>query len=335
MIATKKVTIQDIAREANVSISTVSRALNDGATVTRGKREAVFKAVDKLGYQPNVFAQGLASGQSKTIGVLTPYISSPFYGEMTRGIVEGLFHSGYSVLFSEVFWSLERERQAIESLMARRIDGLITLGGESSAEALLNINDQIPLIIIGRTVPNLPDRCLRINDFEGAYNATKFLIDYGHRRIVFMTGISTHQDATERLDGYRQALLDNSIEPDDNLVIEGDFSEKSGLMGVQSLLLRGQTFSAIFASNDQMAYGARLGLFRQGLRVPDDVSIIGFDDQPGAAFMIPPLTTVRFPAVEMGQMAARAILDLLKGKPFTPPTFAAELVIRESVTRYR
>ena len=104
----RKVTIQDIAREANVSISTVSRALNNGDAVTDEKREAVFRAVDKLGYQPNVFAQGLASGQSKTIGVLTPYISSPFYGEMMRGIVEGLFSSGYSVLFSEVYWSLER-----------------------------------------------------------------------------------------------------------------------------------------------------------------------------------------------------------------------------------
>ncbi len=335
MTATKKITIQDIAREAKVSISTVSRVLNNGAAVADEKREAVFKAVDKLGYQPNVFARGLASGQSKTIGVLTPYISSPFYGEMMRGIVEGLFNSGYSVLFSEVFWSLERERYAIQSLMARRIDGLITLGGESSAEALLNINDQIPLIIIGRTVPSLSDRCLRINDFEGAYNATKYLIDYGHHRIVCITGLLSHQDAAERLAGYRQALQDNSIEFDDHLVLEGDFTEKSGLIGMQSLLMRGQTFSAVFAGNDQMAYGARLALYRHGLRVPDDISLIGFDDQPGSAFMIPPLTTIRFPAVEMGQAAACAILDLLKGKPFTPPQFTANLVLRESVVRYR
>ncbi|GAB4448467.1 MAG: substrate-binding domain-containing protein [Anaerolineae bacterium] len=331
----RKVTIQDIAREANVSISTVSRALNNGDAVTDEKREAVFRAVDKLGYQPNVFAQGLASGQSKTIGVLTPYISSPFYGEMMRGIVEGLFSSGYSVLFSEVYWSLEREREAIQSLLARRIDGLITLGGESSAEALLNISNQIPLIIIGRTVTSLPDRCLRINDFEGAYNATKFLIDYGHRRIVHITGLLSHQDASERLAGYRQALQDNSIEFDENLVLEGDFTEKSGLMVMQSLLLRGQTFSAVFAANDQMAYGARLALFRQGLRVPDDISLIGFDDQPGSAFMIPPLTTVRFPAVELGLTAARAVLDLLKGNAFTPPEFKANLILRESVARYR
>lgn len=331
----KKVTIQDIAREANVSISTVSRVLNNGAVVADEKRDAVLKAVDKLGYKPNVFAQGLASGQSKTIGVLTPYISSPFYGEMMRGIIEGLFSSNYSALFSEVFWSLERERQAIQNLMARRIDGLITLGGESSTEALLDINDQMPLIIIGRTVANLSERCLRINDFEGAYNATKYLIDFGHRRIVYITGLLSHQDAAERLAGYRQALRDNSIEVDDNLIIEGDFSEKSGLLAVQSLLLRAQTFSAIFAANDQVAYGARLGLFRQGLRVPDDISIIGFDNQPGSAYMIPPLTTVQFPAVEMGQVAARAILDLLKGKSFTPPNFGAELVIRESVARLR
>ena len=331
----KKTTIQDIAREAKVSISTVSRVLNNGAAVADDKREAVFKAVDKLGYQPNVFAQGLASGQSKTIGVLTPHINSAFFGEMMRGIIEVLSNSNYSALFSEVYWSLTSERQAIQNLMARRIDGLITLYGESSAEALLDINDQIPMIIIGRAVANLSERCLRIDDFEAAYNATKYLIDFGHRRIVHITGVLSHQDAVDRLAGYRQALRDNSLEVADNLVIEGDFSEKSGLLAVQSLLLRGQNFSAIFAANDQIAFGARLGLFRQGLRVPDDISIIGFDDQPTSTYMIPPLTTVRVPAIDMGQVAARAILDLLKGKSFTPPEFTAELVIRESVIRYR
>lgn len=331
----KKVTIQDIAREANVSISTVSRVLNNGAAVTGEKREAVFRAVDKLGYQPNVFAQGLASGQSKTIGVLTPFISSPFYAEMMRGIISGLIGSGYFALFSEAFWNLEREKQAIQNLIARRIDGLIMLGGESPPESLQEINNQVPLIVIGRSVTNLTERCLRIDDAKGAYNATKYLIDHGHRRIVHITGLLRHQDAAERLAGYKQALEDNSLQVDENLIIEGDFSEKSGLLAIQSLLMRGQTFSAIFAANDQTAYGARLGLFRQGLRVPDDISIIGFDDQIGSAYMIPPLTTVRFPGETMGQVAARAILDLLKDRSFTPPGFEAELIIRESVARHR
>ncbi len=161
------------------------------------------------------------------------------------------------------------------------------------------------------------------------------MIDYGHRRIVHITGLLSHQDSADRLAGYKQALQDSGIQIDENLIIEGDFSEQSGLLAIQALLMRGQIFSAIFAANDQVAYGARLGLFRQGLRVPDDISIIGFDDQPGSTYMIPPLTTIRFPAVEMGQVAARAILDLLKGKSFTPPTFKAELVVRESVARYR
>jgi LacI family transcriptional regulator len=335
MTPKKKVTIEDIAREAKVSISTVSRVLNDGAGVAEEKREAVSKAVDKLDYRPNVFAQGLASGQSKTVGVLTPYLNSPFYGEITRGIIEGLASSSYSALFSEGFWNLEREQQAIQKLMARRIDGLIVLGGESSSEILRAINNQMPLIVIGRTAADLTEHCLRINDFEGAYQATKYLIDYGHRRIVHITGLLSHQDAAERLAGYQQALRDGGFQVDENLIIEGDFSEQSGLLAIQSLLMRGQTFTAIFAANDQIALGVRLGLFRQGLRVPDDISIIGFDDQPGSAYMIPPLTTVRFPAVEMGQVAAQAILDLLKGKEFTLPKFKTELVIRESVGRDR
>ncbi len=174
-----------------------------------------------------------------------------------------------------------------------------------------------------------------LNVYKGAYNATKYLIDRGHRRIVHVTGLLSHYDAAERLAGYKQALQDSGLEVFDDLIIEGDFTEKSGLLAVQSLLMRGQTFSAIFAANDQTAYGARLGLFRQGLRVPDDISIIGFDDQIGSAYMIPPLTTVRFPGEDMGQVAAQAVLDLVRGKSFAPPSFKVELVVRESVARHR
>jgi LacI family transcriptional regulator len=215
------------------------------------------------------------------------------------------------------------------------VDGLIIFAGESSVEALEQIGKQLPLIIIGRNIPSLATYCLGINDFQGAYTATHHLIEQGHQRIVHITGMLQHQDALDRLEGYKQALIDAGLQPDQQLIIEGDFSEKSGRLAIQTLIMRGQTFSAIFAANDQMAYGVRLGLYRQGLRVPDDISLVGFDDQPGAAYTIPPLTTVHQPTIEMGEAGAQAILKLLKGESFTPPVFKADLVVRESVARYR
>jgi LacI family transcriptional regulator len=237
--------------------------------------------------------------------------------------------------FSEVFWNVEREKQAIQELLKRRVDGLIVLAGEISGNDLCKVQEQIPLIIVGRNIPALSESTLHIDDFQGAYDATKYLVELGHRQIVHVTGLMTHNDAVRRLNGYKQALLDAGIQPNEQLIIEGDYTEKSGLLAVQSLIMRGQTFSAIFCGNDQTAYGARLGLFRQSLRVPDDISLIGFDDQVGAAYMLPPLTTVRQPTMEIGEAAAQAILYLLKDKPFAIPEFPVELIIRESVGRYR
>jgi LacI family transcriptional regulator len=150
-----------------------------------------------------------------------------------------------------------------------------------------------------------------------------------------MNNTTAIDDILDRYNGYKRALTDAGIEPDPRLVVEGNLQQQSGVLAVEMLLGRGRAFSAIFAANDQMAFGARLALYRHGIRVPDDVSLVGFDDEASAAYMIPPLTTVRQPAVEMGQAAAKAILDLLTGNSPTVELFDAELIIRESVMRFR
>jgi LacI family transcriptional regulator len=335
MFPKQKVTIQDIAKRAKVSISTVSRVLNDGQTVAEAKRAAVLNAMAELNYQPNIFAQGLASGQSMTLGVLSPYLNSPFYGDVMHGVLRGLAGSGYSPIYAEGNWNPTQEKQTLQTLLTRRVDGLIVLGGAILTQELEQIREQIPLIVVGRWIPSLPDQCIYFNNFAGAYQATRYLIEQGHRRIVHITGILSHQDGQERLEGYQQALAEAGIEPDPQFIIEGDYTEKSGLLAVQTLILRGQPFSAVFAGNDQCAYGVRLGLFRLGIRVPDDISIVGFDDQASSAYVTPPLTTVRHPALEMGEAAAQAMLHLLKGKPFVIPEFPVTLVMRESVARHR
>jgi LacI family transcriptional regulator len=335
MVQGKKTTIQDIAQKANVSISTVSRVLNDGVSVTEAKRAAVLQAVTELNYQPNVAAQALASGQTKTVGVITQDISNPFYDAILRGVRQGLEGSGYSPIFADGRWQATKEQEAILMLLARRVDALVILGGCSSEELLRQIGHQVPLIVVGRNLPFLTNQCLPLDDFKGAHKATQHLIDQGHQRIAHITGILSHQDAIERRAGYEHALTDAGLELDFELIIEGDFLEQSGVLAVEMLFTRARPFSAIFAANDQMAYGVLLGLYRRGIRVPNDVSVIGFDDQRSSAFTTPPLTTIRQPAIEIGKTAAHATLHLLKGKPFTMPEFPAELVIRESVARYR
>ena len=332
---TKSITIHDIAREAGVSPSTVSRVLNGSTPVAESKRNAVLAAVHSLEYRPSALAQGLARGRSGAVGVLTQDIASPFYGEILKGIEQGLTGSGYHPVFASGNWRGEDERDALEMLRSRQVDALIVMGGQLADADLRRTAERTPLVVVGRQVPGLEGQCLRVDDRQGAYQATQYLIQLGHRRIAHITGMLSHQDAAERRQGYLDALTDAGIAPDPQLLVEGDFSERSGLLATDELLRRSARLTAIFAANDQIAYGARLALYRRGIRVPDDVSLVGFDDQPGSAYTTPPLTTVRQPTVEMGRAAAHLVRNLLDGLPINPPTFATTLVIRESAAMLR
>jgi LacI family transcriptional regulator len=233
-------------------------------------------------------------------------------------------------------WHLATEKSALQTLLDRRVDGLIVIGGSVPEEKLLGIYDdyQVPLIVVARNMPELGNHCICLDNFEGAYTATKHLIEHGHRQIAHITGALSQSDAVRRREGYLQALSDAGIKPDPELVVEGNFRRQSGVLAVEMLITRGRMFSAIFAANDQMAFGARLALFRRGLRVPEDVSIVGIDNEPASAYMTPPLTTMRQPALEMGEAAALAILCLLNDEPLPNLQFRMELIARETVARH-
>jgi LacI family transcriptional regulator len=329
----KSITIQDIADRAKVSISTVSRVINKNGPVADETRDRVMAIVAELGYKPNHFAQGLAGGQSRTIGVLTQLIGSPFYDVILRGILKGIEGSGYSPLFADGGWDDKKDQVALDMFIQRQVDGLIILDGHTTEQSLVSIAKTIPMILIGREIPSLRSQCLPFDDFEAAKKATRYLIESGHRRIAHITGLTNHQDAIDRRDGYLKALTESGLLPDPDLIVEGDFTEPSGVMATEMLLMRGHLFSAIFASNDQMAYGARLALYRRGLRVPEDVSIVGFDDQAPTAYMIPPLTSIRRTPMEIGEVAGRALVQMMRGDTFTIPKFESILMIRESVSR--
>jgi len=328
-------TIQDIAKQANVSKSTVSRVLNNTSVVENSKREAVLEAMRALDYQPNVIAQSLAGGRSMTIGIVTQNIGSPFTDTIAQGVISGLAGTGYSPIFVDGQWKQSAESEVIRTLLGRNVDGLVLIGGNVPAADINNLRDQLPTIVVARELDGWDGQCIHVDNEDAGYRATQHLLNFGHQDIAVVRGIKEHPDAINRHKGYTRALTDAGITPVAELVYQGDFSAQSGVMAVNLWIARGTHFTAVFAANDMVAFGARLALHRHGIRVPDDVSVIGFDDQAEAAFMTPPLTTMRQPAAEMGAAGASAITKLIAGESFELPKLSIELQSRESVSRLR
>ena len=325
-----KVTLEMVAAAAGVSPSTVSRILNGTAVVAEEKRAAVDEAIARLGFVPNPMARGLAGGRTMSIGVVTQAIDSPFYGGALRGVEEELGRAGYSPLFVSGHWSAAREAQCIETLKARRVDGIIVLTGRLSDAALAQHAQSLPVVVTGRTLTAPHLYALNFDNFEGARLATHHLLSLGHRRIAFISGDSRHPDAKERQRGYRAALEAADVPYEPALVLPGQYTEDSGRMAVERLLDSREPFTAIFAANDQMAFGAGLALHRRHLRVPEDVSLVGFDDVASALYAIPPLSTVHHPVYELGQAAAQAMLQLLASETPTTVLPAPRFISRES-----
>jgi LacI family transcriptional regulator len=328
--APAKVTLEMVAERAGVSPSTVSRILNGTAVVSDDKRAAVDQAIAKLGFVPNPVARGLAGGRTLSIGVISQAIDSPFYGAALRGIEMELDAVGYSPLFMSGNWHADEEARCIDVLRSRRVDGLIVLTGRLSDSALRALARQLPVVVTGRSLKAGNLLSMDFDNREGARQATQHLIDLGHRRIAFIGGDPEHPDAIDRQQGYRSAIEAAGLRFDPALVAPGNFSEHSGLLAVERLLGSRTHFSAIFAANDQMAFGAVLGLYRRGRRVPDDVSLVGFDDLASSIYIVPPLTTVHNPIQEIGQLAARAMLGLLAGERPAIEVPAPRLIVRET-----
>lgn len=326
-------TIDRVAQLAGVSASTVSRILNGTAVVNAEKRAAVDKAIAQLGFVPNPVARGLAGGRSFSVGVITQAIDSPFYGAALRGIEDKLDVAGYCPLFVSGHWNAAAEARGIDVLRARRVDGIIVLTGRLPDQALKNCAKSTPVVVTGRNLKSPGLFSLNFDNVEGGRIATQHLIDLGHRQIAFIAGDGEHPDANERMRGYRLALQAAGIAYDPGLVVSGAYHEVSGLMAVEQLLKSERRFTAIFAANDQMAVGANLALQRHSLRVPGDVSLIGFDDLPSSLYAIPPLSSVRQPAYDIGRLAAAAMLQLIAGETPVSQAPAPVLVARESGRR--
>ena len=328
-------TLLDVARQAGVSPSTVSRILNGTAKVSEDKRLAVLAAIAQMNFAPNQMAQGLKKGRSMTIGIVVQDISSPFFDETLRGVDDGLKGTGYASVIVSGHWNAEEEADRIRLLLARKVDGIILLSGRISDEAVLRFANQRPIVSTGRDLNTRNAIGFKLDNEYGAYLAVRHLIELGHRRIAFVSGPPNNMDASERLTGYARALREADIPLDAKLMVEGDFHEASGLMAVNHLFETQQQFTAVFAANDLSAYGVRLCLYRKGIRVPDDISLVGFDDLPGSSYTTPPLTTIHQPLYDIGRIATHALLRLINGESAQSDVPPLELVVRETTRRVR
>ena len=328
-------TIREVARLANVSVATVSRVMN-GVTVTPANKTAVLAAIEQLHYRPNAFARSLATDRSGAIGVVVNEVTGLFYGGIVQGIESVVEKHGMHLIVSSGHRIAERERQAFESLTQSRADALIMLVSATSDYDLIELaTGDRPVVLIGRHIEELADRCVFVDNVHGGYIATRHLIDKGHDQIAHLTGNLSMRDGRDRLEGYKTALREAGIEFKESLLVDGEFVEEGGYRGMQRLLHRGSEFTAVFAANDQSAAGALLALKEGGREVPGDVSVVGYDDVLLARYVSPALTTVGQPYVEMGRSAARLALSAIGISSPAPVVnkFEPKLVVRESVAR--
>ena len=328
------VTIVDVAREANVSYSTVSRVVNNFPHVKPETRERVEAAMVKLGYVANLQARSLAGGRSQVIGMLIYELDTSYHVEIVKGVDAEIANANYDLMLSTTHKRKGKESSYVTQLAQGMADGLLLVLPRNLEFYKKELDRRgFPYVLIDH--PGLEcDDCSAVltANWQGAYNATCYLIELGHRRIGFVTGFIEVASAQDRLAGYQAALRDHGLLVDPELICKGDFLEPSGFEAGRKFLQLGKPPTAVFASSDMCAFGVMKAVQEAGCRVPTDVSIVGFDDIPEASYMRPMLTTVRQPLRSMGQVATRILIERIEDP--TLPTkrveFPTELIVRES-----
>jgi LacI family transcriptional regulator len=333
----RRATIREVAQRAGVSYQTVSRVINNHPMVAASTRALVREAIAELDYHPNAQAVGLSRNRADIIGVITHSIASPFFAQIVDGTAQALQAQGRFMLLGSAGMSTQLE--TIASLQrSRRIDGMIIiLPLSTSLEAAQQLAvSQFPLVLVDLQY-NIDANYIAIDNRQGAYYATEHLIQLGHRRIGLISGPLVQPVAHLRIAGYKDALEAYGLPIEPQLIVTGDFANSGGEAGAVQFLSLDDPPTAIFACNDQMAFGTVRTLRRRGLRVPDDISVIGFDDIAEASISYPPLTTIRQPLREMGRLAADYICRVIDGveKGRLQMTLSTELIVRQSTAPLR
>ena len=327
------VTIRDVARASGFSVATVSRVLNGSGPVKPETVRKVRDAATRLRFTPNVAARSLSTSRTHTLGVLLPDLHGEFFSEVIRGVDQTAQSHGYHVLVSSSHNSPQEIAAALQT-MRGRVDGVAIMSPVPNAEALVaDLPRSVPLVLLNCAADVAGVDTLDIDNHGGAYAMTRHLLTLGRRRIAFVRGPKGNADGEARLRGYRAALKDAGVVHDRTLELDGDFQQHSGYHAAKHLLTISPRPDALFAANDSMAIGAIGALREAGVRVPEDVAVVGFDDIPIARYIHPPLSTVRVDIAKLGARAVKVLLHAVGHRnehTRVRETFATELVVRAS-----
>ncbi|WP_347709275.1 catabolite control protein A [Bacillus sp. FJAT-47783] len=307
------VTIYDVAREANVSMATVSRVVNGNPNVKPTTRKKVLEAIERLGYRPNAVARGLASKKTTTVGVVIPDVSSTFYSELARGIEDIATMYKYNIILSNSDQNKDKELHLLNTMLGKQVDGIVFMSGNITDEHVEEFKrSPVPIVLAASFDKNGEIPSVNINYEQGAYDAVKFLADKGHQQIAYVSGpMEEPVNKIKKLAGYRRALEESNLPFNEELVIEGDYTYDSGIEAFEKLMNVTPRPTAIFVGTDEMALGVIHSAQDNGLSVPEDVDIVGFDNTRLATMVRPQLTTVVQPTYDIGAVAMRLLTKLM------------------------
>ncbi len=327
-------TIRDVADRAGVSVTTVSHVINRTRYVEAGTEGRVRQAIEVLGYRPNLLARSLRSRKTHTIGLLVPDNSNPFFADVARAIEDAGFAEGYSVILCNSDLSEAKQAAYIDVLLAKQVDGLILISSGNRPDDLRRIIDAgVPVVVVDRELSELPVDQVLVDNEQGGYLAGTYLLELGHRNIGYIAGPSDVTPSEGRVRGFNRALAEVGLQFRDDMLVRGNGRYDGGESAMRDLLAREPRPTAVFAFNDLMAIGAISAIRRAGLRVPGDISVMGFDDILQASAMFPAITTIAQPIAEIGKVSTTLLLKRIErrnGESASRVILPTQLIERES-----
>jgi LacI family transcriptional regulator len=330
------ITIHDLAKILNLNASTVSRALNDHPKISAETKKQVQKLASEMNYQPNALASSLRKGSAHTVGLVLPRVNRNFFASAIEGIEAVLNKAGYHLIITQSNENAEKEKECISSLISSRVDGIIiSISWETKdlSHLIAAQNKKIPLIFFDRIPRDFEASKVMLNDYQGAYQATEYLINNGNKNIAFLAGPQHLQIYSERFRGYKTALEDYKYPVDPAYIIENCLTQEKGAEAAAQLLSLEKRPDAIFGSSDYSALGALVYCKENGLRIPEDISIFGFANEPFTKLIDPPLSSIEQFPYKMGESAAQLFLNAVNDKSSKPQTIEMipEIRVRQSV----
>ena len=326
-------TMKQVAEKARVSTTTVSHVINNTRVVSEDARERVLSVIQELRYIPSAVARSLKNDKTQTLGMMIPNNSNPYFAEVIQGIEDESSRLGYNIILCNSYDDPKKQAAYTRVLMEKRIDGLILVSSGIDLELTQLLADEaIPKVLVDREVPGVAADFIEADHEQGGYLATKYLLDLGHRRIACVSGPKTLLPSGDRVSGYLRALKEAGVDYNSDYLAHSDFTSQGGFSAFQQLLALPNRPTAIFASNDLMAIGGLCAAQQAGMRIPDELSVVGYDDIALASFSTPPLTTIAQPKYEIGVLTARVLVNRILNAelPFRREMLQTELIMRQS-----